>query len=111
MTQDWISLKEAGALLKCHQETLRKRAEDGSFKSFPELVRIRRGSGARPRIFMLRSQILDWIQKIEAAATRPVRIPEPIREAALAAHVPPETIDRLRRQGASKTLRALGVKI
>lgn len=107
MTDDWITIKEAARLMKTNEKKLAQRAADGSWLHYPDLSRIQPG-GPNTKIWFFRSEVLAWIEKVEAAA-RAQAISPVIERAGKPYGLSPEAIDLFRRTGQYKLLKAFGV--
>ncbi len=104
MTSDWIPIKEAAALMRCNEKKLRIR-QNGRFKYFPELARIQ-ASACQP-IFLFRSEILAWIERLERAAKEQAM---PARIVSNGVNTFQPLKEDLERLGAKSLARSLGIK-
>lgn len=103
MTEDWITLKEASALMRQNEKKLRIRNKLGEYLYFPELSRIQPG-GPCSSIWFLRFEIEEWVRQVEEAARR--------RSIAIVPHARgvgenEALIETLMRMGAHKAVKTL----
>lgn len=63
---DWITYREAAAMMHQSPSQLRRRDSRGNWALFPELARIQLRKGCA--IFFLRSQVLAWRDRMERQA-------------------------------------------
>jgi hypothetical protein len=63
---DWISYREAAALMHQSPAQLRRRDAAGNWALFPELARIQFKKGGA--IFLFRSQVMAWRERMERIA-------------------------------------------
>ena len=104
---DWITLREAVALMHVNEKYLRKRDATGRYVYFPELARIQWAESAK--IYFLRSQVMAWRRRMEQEAiARSAPAPAPV-ENGVSTYAPIR--DELTRLGANpRLLRALGIE-
>jgi hypothetical protein len=104
VSDDWVTIKEAAQLMRCNEKKLRQK-EHGAFKYFPELARIQAGS-CQP-IFLFRSEILAWIERVERAA-KEAALPAMTVSNGVSTYQPLK--EKLERLGAKSLIRSLGIR-
>lgn len=97
---EWIDYKEAAAMMHRPPQYLRYRGADGQFLYWPEIERWQPG-GFRTRLYLRREHVETWIERSQAKA--PVK--QDFKGLGYESALP-----TLRRLGATKTMRALGLK-
>ena len=99
---EWMDYRDAAKLMLCRADYFNRRCADGSFKYFRELRRYQRKRGTR--LYLLRADVEAWV----AANLTPAEPPptRPQFNGNTYESIAPE----LRRLGARKTLRALGLE-
>lgn len=103
---DWIALREAAALMHVNEKQLRM-MEGGEYRYYPHLARIQ--PIPKGKIFMLRSQVIEWRKQMERKALEKAAPKKPIEEFGRHTYAP--IAEDLVALGAeAQLLRSLGVR-
>lgn len=103
---DWIALREAAALMHVNEKQLRM-MEEGEYRYYPQLARIQ--PIPKGKIFMLRSQVLEWRKQMERQALERAAPKKPIEEFGKHTYAPIAE-DLVALGGDVRLLRSLGVR-
>jgi len=102
---EWIGHREAAAIMRVNERNLRQRGPDGLFLFYPDIARWQPG-GPRTRLFVSKADVVRWIERSQAEARDLLPRETQIEMGAYYASALPT----LRRLGADRVIKALGVK-